>query len=283
MNPNRGHGNGPCRQSGVHPAERVKVRVASADNDLVTRARLVLPFAAALVGLWLPAGAGAVEDPLRDPLAPAPGKYMRLSNESTLSRWAYTNLAVRVRRSPSNRSRTVSRLRFNTEDRYPERYLALRAYTDAKGAGWVQIRLLGRPNGRTGWVPREGLGEFHVVRTRLVLDRRRLRLTLFKRGKAIFRVPVGIGKRSTPTPAGNYYIRERLPGFGNPVYGPVAFGTSAYSSLSEWPGGGVIGIHGTNQPELLPGRPSNGCVRMTNRNILRLKRLLPIGTPFKIR
>ena len=45
-------------------------------------------------------------------------------------------------------------------------------------------------------------------------------------------------------------------------YGPWAFGTSAYSVLSDWPGGGVIGIHGTNQPHLIPGRPSHGCVRV---------------------
>ena len=53
--------------------------------------------------------------------------------------------------------------------------------------------------------------------------------------------------------------------------------------LSDWPGGGVVGIHGTNQPQLLPGRVSHGCVRVPNAAIRRLARLMPIGTPVRIR
>jgi len=52
--------------------------------------------------------------------------------------------------------------------------------------------------------------------------------------------------------------------------------------LSEWPGGGVVGIHGTNQPGLLPGRVSHGCIRVPNDAIVRLARKLPIGTPVRI-
>jgi lipoprotein-anchoring transpeptidase ErfK/SrfK len=44
-----------------------------------------------------------------------------------------------------------------------------------------------------------------------------------------------------------------------------------------------VGIHGTNQPELIPGRPSHGCIRVRNRAIKRLARLMPIGTPIRIR
>jgi lipoprotein-anchoring transpeptidase ErfK/SrfK len=66
------------------------------------------------------------------------------------------------------------------------------------------------------------------------------------------------------------------------LYGPIAFGTSAYSRLSDWPGGGVIGIHGTDQPGLIPGRVSHGCVRVPNRAIRRLARLVGVGTPVLI-
>ena len=66
---------------------------------------------------------------------------------------------------------------------------------------------------------------------------------------------------------------------GSPIYGPWAFGTAAYSTLSDWPGGGVVGIHGTDQPGLLPGRVSHGCIRVPNWNIEKLKRLMPVGTP----
>jgi lipoprotein-anchoring transpeptidase ErfK/SrfK len=61
-------------------------------------------------------------------------------------------------------------------------------------------------------------------------------------------------------------------------------GTAAYSGvLTDWPGGGVIGIHGTNQPGLIPGRPSHGCIRMRNRDIKRLYALTPVGTPLRIK
>jgi lipoprotein-anchoring transpeptidase ErfK/SrfK len=64
----------------------------------------------------------------------------------------------------------------------------------------------------------------------------------------------------------------------------VAFGTSARSAvLTDWPGGGYIGIHGTSLPWLLPGRVSHGCVRMKNNAIVRLANQMGIGTPVSIR
>ena len=79
------------------------------------------------------------------------------------------------------------------------------------------------------------------------------------------------------------YIRNVLTSFSSPFYGPVAFGTSARSSvLTDWPGGGFIGIHGTNAPELLPGRISHGCIRLRNEDIVRLWKLMPVGTPLTI-
>ena len=68
------------------------------------------------------------------------------------------------------------------------------------------------------------------------------------------------------------------------LYGTHAIGTSAYAPrLTDWPNGGVVGLHGTGQPQILPGRVSNGCVRFRNRDIKRLYRLIPRGTPIEIR
>jgi hypothetical protein len=246
--------------------------------------RLALAVLAASVLAAVPALA-AETTPTAPSATPKPS-YIRLSNETTLSRWAYTNLTQKIRKSPSARSRSIGKLRFNTEDKYPEVYLALREYTNGETIDWVEIRIPGRPNGRKGWVQREALGEFHVVRTQLVIDRRRLRVTLFKKGKKIFKAPIGVGKGSTPTPGGRFWIRERLrwnTRYGD-VYGPLAFGTAAYSTkLTDWPGGGVVGIHGTNQPQLIPGRPSHGCVRLKNKDIVRLDRLMKVGTPVLIK
>ena len=71
--------------------------------------------------------------------------------------------------------------------------------------------------------------------------------------------------------------------YASPTYGPVAFGTSARSeTLTDWPGGGFVGIHGTDRPDLLPGRVSHGCIRMRNDDIVELARLMPVGTPVTI-
>jgi lipoprotein-anchoring transpeptidase ErfK/SrfK len=84
------------------------------------------------------------------------------------------------------------------------------------------------------------------VHTQLVVDRSRLTATLFRDGRKVFAAPVGVGKATSPTPVGQFNVRERLSGFGDPFYGPVAFGTSARSAvLTDWPDGGFVGIHGT--------------------------------------
>jgi len=207
----------------------------------------------------------------------------RLSNERTLTRWAHAYTRAKVRKVPRSSASSVTRLRYQTEDGRPEVYLALRSVRDDKGQTWVKIRVPMRPNGRRGWVKRQSLGPLYRVRTQLRINKRTYTAALFKNGKRIWRSRVGVGKPSTPTPSGRFWIRERLKALGG-IYGPWAFGTSAYSDrLTDWPGGGVIGVHGTNQPHLIPGRPSNGCVRVPNHKISRLARLMPIGTPVRIR
>ncbi|MEA2469485.1 MAG: hypothetical protein QOE38_483 [Thermoleophilaceae bacterium] len=216
--------------------------------------------------------------------APRKPAYARMSNERTQTRWANAVVRALVRRHPSRRARAVTRLHFDTEDGYPEVYLVLERYTDSNGRSWLKVRLPMRPNGRAGWVPELALGQLHAVRTFLRVDKHRLRATLYRDGRRVWRAPVGIGKPGTETPSGNFWIRERLHVRSRgSLYGPLAFGTAAYSKLSDWPGGGVVGIHGTNQPGLIPGRPSHGCIRVRNRAILRLGKLMPIGTPVLIR
>jgi lipoprotein-anchoring transpeptidase ErfK/SrfK len=98
----------------------------------------------------------------------------------------------------------------------------------------------------------------------------------------VWSAPVGIGAPATPTPAGRFVTREMLRVPGHTLYGPYAFGTSDYSTLTNWPGGGVVGIHGTSEPWLIPGRPSHGCIRMRNADITYLAHHLPLGAPVDI-
>jgi lipoprotein-anchoring transpeptidase ErfK/SrfK len=53
--------------------------------------------------------------------------------------------------------------------------------------------------------------------------------------------------------------------------------------LTDWPDGGYVGVHGTDRPDLIPGQISHGCIRMSNSDIVRLGRLMPVGTPLTIR
>ena len=183
-----------------------------------------------------------------------PGQAVLLSDELKVTRWAHANEPAPIRTAPTASARTITRLRYLTEDKLPEVYLVLDGVVDAAGDQWLHIRIPMRPNARTGWVPADMLSQLYIVRTRLVIDRTAKRAKLYKNGRKIWEAPVGVGKRGTPTPRGQFWIRERLKGNGG-AYGPWAFGTSAYSAISDWPKGGVVGIHGTNQPQLIPGTP----------------------------
>jgi lipoprotein-anchoring transpeptidase ErfK/SrfK len=88
-----------------------------------------------------------------------------------------------------------------------------------------------------------------------------------------------VGKPGAETPLGrNFYVEARVVP-GDPFYGPFVLVTSAYSKLSDWPGGGLAGIHGTDRPDLLGQAVSHGCVRVSNGVARALERLAPLGTP----
>ena len=89
----------------------------------------------------------------------------------------------------------------------------------SRGQPWVRVGLAVLPNGTEGWVPRSALGGWSFVDTRLVINRARLTATLFRAGRVIFRARVGIGARATPTPAGAFYVRDRLRGSPAPCMG----------------------------------------------------------------
>ena len=209
----------------------------------------------------------------------------RISDETRLSYWAFAEQRGPILAEPEKGSELVARVRVATELGRPEVYLALRRHTDEAGRVWLQVRVPARPNGRVGWIEEDLVGQLRENRDQLVVSRGGLRATLFRKGKRVWSAPVGIGKPGTPTPGGSFYVRERmrLSRSGGP-YGSFAFGTSAYSpGLSDWPAGGVIGVHGTNEPGLIPGRVSHGCVRLRNGDINELRRLMGLGTPVLIR
>ena len=227
----------------------------------------------------------------RPPALPAPpGSALaipdprRLSGEQHLSTWAPLRRAVSARAAPSPRSAVLTRLAVRTPEGTPHPVPVLRRRSDTRGRVWVRVGLPVLPNGTEGWVPRSALGAYELERHRLVVDLARLRATLLRRGRPVFSAAIGAGADRWPTPRGEFIVRNRLERYESPFYGPVALGTSARSAtLTDWPAGGFVGIHGTDRPELLPGRVSHGCIRMRNADIVRLARLMPVGTPVEIR
>jgi len=145
---------------------------------------------------------------------------------------------------------------------------------------WYKLSIPGRPNGRTGWVPAASL-EVQPILKEILIDRSERRLEFRDHGKLVLRTTVAVGAPGMPTPLGLFYVVAKyVP--DNSFLGVFAFETSAYSSLSEWPGGGVVGIHGTSLPQLLGQAVSHGCVRVANEAIGKLRRLVPVGTPIRI-
>jgi hypothetical protein len=222
------------------------------------------------------------------PAAPAPalriGPPERLASGRYLSRWTIVRMPTAALARPAAGSRLVTRLATDTPDGTPNALTVLGTRTDEGGRLWVHVRLPVLPNGTTAWVPRRSLGAYATVATRLVVDLRELRATLYRNGRAVFTAPVGVGAEASPTPAGQFTVRSKLTRYANAFYGPIAFGTTARSSvLTDWPGGGFVGIHGTNEPQAIPGRVSHGCIRLRNDDILRLAALMPVGTPLTVR
>jgi hypothetical protein len=200
-------------------------------------------------------------------------------------RWAYVLRPTAARVKPAIGARAITRLKVFTLDSTVNLVLLLGRKLDARARLWYRVRLPILPNNSTGWVRADDLTTIRSVSTYLVIYRKLFTATLYRHGRPVFRTRVGVGKPYWPTPSGDFYIREVLTGYHDPFYGPVSFGTSGHSSvLTDWEGGGgVVGIHGTNTPGILPGRVSHGCVRMKNGAVLRLLRLMPLGTPVAIR
>jgi lipoprotein-anchoring transpeptidase ErfK/SrfK len=240
----------------------------------------------AVVLLWPAFDSSPREMPLGAPAASAVAvpRPERLGQERHVSVWSTVRRAARARSAPERTAPVVARVETRTPEGTDNTLLILDRAADRHGRVWVRARLPVLPAGTTGWLPREAIGGYRFVRTRLVVDLRRLRATLLRNGRRIFRAPVGVGQPRWPTPRGRFYIRNKLVRYRSSFYGPLAFGTSARSGvLTDWPGGGFVGIHGTDRPKLLPGRVSHGCIRMRNPDIVRLGRLMPVGTPLTIR
>jgi lipoprotein-anchoring transpeptidase ErfK/SrfK len=187
---------------------------------------------------------------------------------------------VAARQAPDPEARLVRKLHQFRGDYRVQIVLATGHAVGADGRTWFHINLPMRPNGTTGWIP-AGTVALRPMHSRIVVHRARKVIEVFRGARRALTAKVAVGAPGRETPLGEFYVTARFHP-DDPFLGVFALETSAYSRLTEWPGGGVVGIHGTSKPWLLGQAVSHGCVRVSNATALQLKRLAPLGTPISI-
>jgi len=192
---------------------------------------------------------------------------------------------VAVLAKPKAGAARVTVLKQFRPDFRPQYVLALDALRAKDGSPtWYRINVPGRPNGRTGWVRAAAL-DLQPVRKRVVIYRGARKFEFWDGARLVRTGKVAVGAPGAETPLGLFYVTDKFNPAIDPdwsVLGAYAFETSAYSKLTDWPGGGIVGVHGTPLPHLLGQAVSHGCVRLHNRDIEFLRNRVPLGTPVKI-
>jgi hypothetical protein len=154
-----------------------------------------------------------------------------------------------------------------------------------RGRLWLRVLLPGRPNGHSGWILASGT-HYEWSKLRIVISLHRRRALIYRRGRLLRSYRVVVGKPSTPTPPGDFFIEESIRQPPGEVGGPYALALSARSNVySEFAGGpGQIAMHGRQGlAGALGTAASHGCIRFSTAAITWLARLVQPGVPVTIR
>ena len=144
---------------------------------------------------------------------------------------------------------------------------------------WLKVQLPSRPNGATGWV-RSSDVLIKTVPNHIVVEVGNRRLSAFKGSQMLMQTAVGVGTPKTPTPIGTFYVDFSVKNPGNP-YGAHMLSVAGFSNVLRNFGGGVgqIAIHGWGNDGSVGQMSSNGCLRLSNSDVVRLAGMAPPGTP----
>jgi lipoprotein-anchoring transpeptidase ErfK/SrfK len=151
-------------------------------------------------------------------------------------------------------------------------------------SGWLRVLLPGRPNGHAAWI-RANTARIWSTPWRIVIRTATRRLLVLRNNRIVRSFPVVVGKSSTPTPRGRFFVEEALVLPRGTLGSPVAYALSARSNVfQEFDGGpGQIAIHGIYGIGGTPGTAeSHGCIRMTTDALDWMIRRLGTGTPVDI-
>ncbi len=149
---------------------------------------------------------------------------------------------------------------------------------------WLKVLIQARPNHTEGWVKASDV-TLSSTTYRMELSLADRHLTVYDGDKVVAETDVVIGKDTTPTPLGTFYLAEKIKqANAGGSYGPWILSTNGYSEALDLFDNGlpVVAFHGTNKPELIGTQASNGCIRLPNDMITKLADMLPAGTPIEI-
>jgi hypothetical protein len=149
---------------------------------------------------------------------------------------------------------------------------------------WLLVRLPGRPNGHTGWIQAANV-RIEQVPWHVVVSTWLRRVSVYRAGRLVRSFAAIVGKPSTPTPRGEFFVEEHVALGASAPGAPLALALSARSSvLQEFDGGpGQIAIHGIdNIGGTLGTAVSHGCIRVSTAAVRWLAARIAAGTPVTI-
>jgi lipoprotein-anchoring transpeptidase ErfK/SrfK len=188
---------------------------------------------------------------------------------------------VPVRATPSPHGRVIKTLTQFRDDYRIQVVYAVKTAIGTDKRPWYKISIPMRPNGTMGWIPARTASLFPTV-AEIDVHRASRTIDLYSHGAHVWHAIIAVGAPGMETPLGHYYVAARFVPFDDPFLGVFGEETSGYSRLTEWPGGGWFGIHGTDMPQLLGQAVSHGCIRVSNLTATKLRQYAPLGTPIVI-
>jgi lipoprotein-anchoring transpeptidase ErfK/SrfK len=191
---------------------------------------------------------------------------------------------VAVRAAPSLHAKTLEVVRARRPLTGEQTMLPVERAKRVAHRWWLEVLLPGRPNSHHGWIQGTSARN-RWTPWRLVVDLGARRVSVFRSGRLVQSFPAVVGKPSTPTPAGSFFVEENLRLLSYAPGEPYALALSARSYVySEFEGGpGQIAIHGTAGIGGTPGQAeSHGCIRLATASIAWLGSRIGAGVPVKI-
>jgi lipoprotein-anchoring transpeptidase ErfK/SrfK len=237
-----------------------------------------------MVGVKVLTGAAAVAAMSVAGVATAPPAGARQPQVQPVQGLAALERAHRLFRSPTTHSTHLATVQPWRPITGSQTVLPVIKSTTRGGVRWLRVRAPGRPNGTKAWMVQSGTVRRQTSWSLVVRTSSR-RVLVYRRGRLVRSLRAIVGKPSTPTPHGHFFVEESVRMLSGAAGGPFALALSARSNvLQEFEGGpGQIAIHGiANLGGRLGTAASHGCVRVSNRSVTWLITRIPAGAPVVI-